>query len=114
MRTAFLIVITFAASLVGFAQTSSMADANSDIAAPPVINEITDHSAELLWNTRTTSATRVRYGTEADNLTQVATRPTAQKEHEIVINGLQPHKTYYYEIETRSGQKPLTGSFTTR
>ncbi len=125
-RLLFLGVLAFCASQA-FAQVSPpesnaehTAQAQSRIpdtvvlTSGPTVEEVTEHSATLRWTTNKTAATRVNYGTDPNRLVQHAYRPGGSTGHEVVMQNLQPHTTYYYEIENRYGRDRLTGNFTTQ
>jgi hypothetical protein len=79
----------------------------------PAVDEITNHSAMLRWSTNKVAAPRVNYGLDPTNLSQTAYVPGGTTQHQVVLKGLQPNTTYYFEIENKYGRDRLTGTFTT-
>ena len=84
-----------------------------DIVNGPNIANVTGNSAVLTWQTDNVAATRVRYGTDRQNPQQHAYIAGGTRDHSVQLTGLQPHTTYYYEIETRGGSDRFKGSFQT-
>ncbi len=84
-----------------------------DIVNGPNVEGVTPNSAWLSWQTNKTAATRVRYGTNRQNPGKRAYIPGGSTQHRVQLNGLQPHSTYYYEIETRNGSDRFKGHFQT-
>lgn len=84
-----------------------------DVTSGPAVDEITNHSAMLRWSTNKVAATRVNYGLDPNNLSQSAYVPGGATQHQVVLKGLQPNTTYYFQIENKFGRDRLTGTFTT-
>ena len=93
------------------------------ITSGPVIESADDHSATIAWSTNRRGSSRVTYGTDPNNLTQLGEAPWGQGglTHRVELKNLQPNTTYYFRVET--GQAQGTGgevesetvqSFTTR
>ena len=55
------------------------------------------------WRTSAASDSRVWYGTNLANLSQVANNSTNTIEHEVLLTGLSPDTTYYYAIGHSGG-----------
>jgi phosphodiesterase/alkaline phosphatase D-like protein len=75
----------------------------------PVLEEITSNSAKIAWSTNLKGSSRVTYGTDANNLTQLGESPWGQGglTHRVQLKNLQPNTTYYFRVET--GQAQGTG-----
>lgn len=68
----------------------------------PVIEKAESNAAIIAWSTSEPASTRVWYGTDKNNLTQLAEAPYGAKTHRVEIKNLQPNTTYYFQVE--SGQ----------
>jgi hypothetical protein len=91
----------------------------------PVVEDVKTNSAEIAWTTSTGGSTVLRYGTDPNNLDQIAQEPYARGEgsqhvtHRVKIKALQPNTTYYYQVMSGQGQGTGTqvqsevGQFTT-
>ncbi len=77
------------------------------IVAGPIPENVTSNSARIWWQTNSPSSTILRYGTDANNLSQHKEVAWGQASHQIDLTGLQPDTTYYFEIDT-SGQRAIT------
>lgn len=84
-----------------------------DIVNGPNVGNINGNSAWLTWQTNNEAATRVRYGTDPNNPSQHAYVAGGARDHRVQLTGLQPHTTYYYEIENRGGSDRFKGTFRT-
>jgi hypothetical protein len=75
----------------------------------PVLEEITSNSATVAWSTNLKGSSRVTYGTNPNNMTQLGESPWGQGglTHRVQLKNLQPSTTYYFEVET--GQAQGTG-----
>jgi len=85
---------------------------NVNIIAGPVVQNANGNSASLWWQTNDTAATRIRYGTDPNNMSQTAYEPGGSRDHRVQLSNLQPGQTYYYEILKRYGNVRTTGRFT--
>lgn len=92
-------------------QTGQSTD-NVRILAGPVVQNATGNSASLWWQTDDRAATRVRYGTDPNNMSQSAFEPGGSRDHRVQLSNLQPGQTYNYEIQKRYGNVRTTGRFT--
>jgi phosphodiesterase/alkaline phosphatase D-like protein len=72
------------------------------VTSGPVIEYLTDHGATVAWQTNVKGSSRVMYGTDPNNLTQLAEAPwgAGGLTHRVPINNLRPNTTYYFQIET--------------
>ncbi len=75
----------------------------------PVIEHVDSNSATIAWSTNVKGSSRVTYGTDPNNLTELAESPwgAGGLTHRVVIRDLKPGTTYYFNIET--GQAQGTG-----
>jgi hypothetical protein len=74
----------------------------------PVVEHVTDTTAEIAWSTNVNSGTVLRYGTDPSHLDQNAGMPWGGLTHRITLKDLKPNTTYYFKAE--SGQGQGTGS----
>ena len=95
-----LVMVTFVilATLAG-AQAPSL-----DIVGTPRIETAAQRSATIVWNTNESSSSRVWYGRDRNNLTDMAEAPYGGREHRVVIRNLQPGTTYYFQVESGQGR----------
>jgi phosphodiesterase/alkaline phosphatase D-like protein len=70
----------------------------------PTVESVTPRSAVVAWSTNANSSTVLRYGTDRNNLGQMAEAPWGARTHRVTISNLQPGTTYYYRIESGQGQ----------
>ncbi len=79
------------------------------ITGAPVLEFVDSNSATIAWSTNLKGSTRVTYGTDPNNLTQLAEAPWGQGglTHRAKLQNLQPNTTYYFKAET--GQAQGTG-----
>lgn len=68
--------------------------------------------AVIAWSTNVGGSSVVRYGTDANNLSQTAMSPYARSGsvHRVRVKNLQPNTTYYFVVD--SGQGSGTGTET--
>jgi phosphodiesterase/alkaline phosphatase D-like protein len=75
----------------------------------PRVEATTDQMAVIAWSTDVESSAIVRYSTDNSKLDQTAMQSwggqkTAQSAvHRVVIKGLKPETTYYFEVESAQG-----------
>ena len=80
----------------------------------PRIEGVGHNWAIIAWTTNTGGSTVVRYGTDANNLSQTAKAPYADNEktkaqnHRVHLNNLKPNTKYFFVAD--SGQGEGTGS----
>jgi phosphodiesterase/alkaline phosphatase D-like protein len=76
----------------------------------PVVEKAAADSAVIAWSTNTGGSSIVRYGTDRNNLSQMAESPYEKETgapgetHRVVLKNLQPNTTYYYQIDSGQGQ----------
>lgn len=75
----------------------------------PVVEHVDSNSATVAWSTNVKGSSRVDYGTDPNNLTQLAESPwgAGGLTHRVEIRNLKPGTTYYFNVET--GQAQGTG-----
>jgi hypothetical protein len=81
----------------------------------PVIDYADDQFAVVAWTTDTASDSRLYYGTDANNLTQVAEGPSNTTVHRVHVSNLQPATKYFFQIDNGQAGSPgqPTDSFET-
>jgi Purple acid Phosphatase, N-terminal domain len=79
------------------------------ITSGPVIETATGNSATIAWSTNDASSSRVWYGTEMNNLTQMAEAPYGATAHRVQLNNLKPGTTYYFRVESGVATGGTTG-----
>jgi len=103
--------------------TEFVTRAAPDTAAPlligrALVEEISNTSAMISWQTDESSSTVILVGTTADNLSRVETSPGFSTRHQLTVTTLLPATTYYFAVESSdlAGNKTTTSvtSFTTR
>src|SRR5690242_6910929 len=109
-----LSLILLAAPL--FAQ-KPMDDANEKavkITSGPSITNITGNSATINWTTSSAGANHVRYRVAGSNGEwKSAYHPGGGTSHSLQLTGLEPGKTYEWQILTRDGDLRTAGQFQT-
>lgn len=99
-----------------WAQTNTMDQAsekNVQITQGPNINNITGTSATIQWTTSKTAANHVKYRVAGSGNWQSAYHAGGSKDHSLQLTGLQPGKTYEWQILTRDGDVRTSGQFQT-
>lgn len=83
----------------------------------PLVKQTTRNSAEIAWSTDAAGSSVVRYGTDPNNLSQIAEKPwggthepNGDYNHTVWVKNLQPNTTYYFLVETGQGKGTGTGS----
>jgi len=64
--------------------------------------------AVVTWTTNVPASAVVHYGTDPNNLNQIAQAPWGGTTHNVTVNNLQPGVDYYFQVE--SGQAQGTGT----
>jgi hypothetical protein len=70
----------------------------------PVVEQVTDTTAEIAWSTNVNSGTALRYGTDPSHMDQTAGMPWGGLTHRVTIKNLRPNTTYYFKAESGQGQ----------
>src|SRR6059058_4465174 len=107
-RLGMLLVLLAGISIAASAQRSPALQ----ITDGPRVEGVGDTWAVIAWTTNTGGSTIVRYGTNANSLTQTAESPYAEgrshQTHRVQMKNLQPNTTYYFIVD--SGQGEGTGT----
>ncbi|QIP14993.1 metallophosphoesterase family protein [Spirosoma aureum] len=82
------------------AVTVSMAQT---VTRSPYLQTVTPTGITIRWRTDQPTNSRVRFGSNAGQLNQETTDPTATTEHIVTLTGLQPASRYYYAIGSSAG-----------
>lgn len=78
----------------------------------PNITNISGTSATINWTTNSSAANHVRYRVAGSNSAwQTATHPGGGTSHSLQLTGLQPGKTYEWQILTTDGDLRTSGQF---
>lgn len=70
----------------------------------PVVEHVTDTTAEIAWSTNVNSGTALHFGTDASHLDQTVGMPWGGFTHRVFIKNLKPNTTYYFKAESGQGQ----------
>lgn len=70
----------------------------------PVVELITDSTAQIAWSTNVNAGTLVHYGTDPEKLDRTASMPWGGLTHRVVLRQLNPSTTYYFLAESLQGQ----------
>jgi Purple acid Phosphatase, N-terminal domain len=68
----------------------------------PVIEIADSTSATITWSTQKPCTSRVWYGDDPDDLTQVAEDDNRGTQHRVRLEGLQPNSTYFFQVDSNS------------
>jgi phosphodiesterase/alkaline phosphatase D-like protein len=68
----------------------------------PVIEEADSNHAQIAWSTNIKGSSRVTYGTDQGNLSQLAESPwgVTGLTHRVQLKNLKPGTTYFFQVET--------------
>lgn len=70
----------------------------------PVVENVTDTTAEIAWSTNVNAGTALHYGTDPSHLDQTAGMPWGGLTHRVTIKDLKPNTTYYFKAASGQGQ----------
>jgi hypothetical protein len=70
----------------------------------PVVENVTDTTAEIAWSTNVNAGTTLHYGTDPGHLEQTAGMPWGGLTHRVSLKNLEPNTTYYFRAESAQGQ----------
>ena len=70
----------------------------------PVVENVTDTTAEIAWSTNVNSGTALHYGTDPGHLDLAAGMPWGGFTHRVLLKNLKPNTTYYFKAESGQGQ----------
>src|SRR5207302_438674 len=80
------------------------------ISSGPTIERADSSSASIVWSTSQPSSSRVWYGTDKDNLTQLAESPASTgNTHRVELKNLQPNTMYYFQLDSQRGSAEARG-----
>jgi hypothetical protein len=95
----------FAARLFVISATALLlpASVQGAVVRGPYLQSGTPTSMIVRWRTDVAHIGRVRYGTDAANLSLFSDESAAVTEHSVALSNLAPDTVYYYSIGTQSG-----------
>ncbi len=99
-RSCLVLVVGMVLLVVAFAPAQNTVQ----ITKGPFVEHKDANSAVIAWSTNEPSSTVVKYGTDRNNLSQVAQAPWGGLTHRVTVKTLQPGRTYFFQVE--SGQAP--------
>lgn len=70
----------------------------------PVVELITDSTAQIAWSTNVNAGTLLHYSTDPEKLNLTASMPWGGLTHRVVLKHLNPNTTYYFIAESPQGQ----------
>jgi Purple acid Phosphatase, N-terminal domain len=70
----------------------------------PVVESVTDTTAQIAWSTNVNAGTTLHYGTDPSHLDQAAGMPWGGLTHRVTLKNLNPNTTYYFRAESSQGQ----------
>ncbi len=105
IRAAWLAVLLLAGTAFLWSQSQ-----NIQITQGPKVENTTDKTAVIAWSTNVQGSTVVKFGTDQNNLNQMAQAPWGGLTHRVTLRKLQPGTTYYFTVD--SGQAQGTGTNT--
>jgi len=65
---------------------------------------VTANSFDVTWTTPQAGSSVVKFGTDQNNLSQMAQAPWGQSNHKVTVNNLQPNTTYFVQAQTSAEQ----------
>jgi Purple acid Phosphatase, N-terminal domain len=68
----------------------------------PVVEIVTDTTAQIAWSTNVNAGTTLHYGVDAGHLDQTAGMPWGGLTHRVLLKDLKPNTTYYFQAESDS------------
>lgn len=104
MRTT-LAQLTIALALCSWCFAQSNQGKNDvKITNGPVVEQVSDTTAQVAWSTNVNAGSIVHYGTDPNNLDQTASMPWGGLTHRVDLKNLKPNTTYYFKGESDKGQ----------
>jgi hypothetical protein len=70
----------------------------------PVVESVTDTTAEIAWSTNVNAGTTLHYGADPSHLDLTAGMPWGGLTHRVSLKDLKPNTTYYFRAESSQGQ----------
>lgn len=88
------------------AKKEAFDSAKVKITSGPEAKNVSTNRALVQWTTNVKGSSRVNYGKDPNNLTELAESPWGQGglTHTVELKNLQPNTTYYYKVETGQAQ----------
>jgi hypothetical protein len=102
-----------AAAIVCLLGLGALAQTVARITQGPTIEYADDQFAVVTWSTDIATESRVYYGTDQKNLSQVSENHNSRTFHRLDLQNLQPNTTYYFRIDTGSPSTLASNSFQT-
>jgi hypothetical protein len=102
-----------AAAIVCLLAFGALAQTVARITQGPTIEYADDQFAVVTWNTDIATESRVYYGTDQKNLSQVSENHNSRTFHRLDLQNLQPNTTYYFRIDTGAPSTLASNSFQT-
>ena len=84
-----------------------------EITRGPIVEYVTDTTAQIAWSTNVNAGTLLRYGLDRDRLDQSAGMPWGGFTHRVRLRDLKPDSTYYFRAESDQGQGTGTRAVST-
>ena len=84
-----------------------------NILAGPIPQNVTEHSAEIWWESDRPSDTVVKYGTAPQKVSEIKQKPWGDQDHRVDLTGLQPDTQYFVAIVSSEGAIRAQASFKT-
>ncbi|HYN15069.1 MAG TPA: fibronectin type III domain-containing protein, partial [Terriglobales bacterium] len=72
----------------------------AQVTAGPTITYVDDQFAVVAWTTSAPTESRVFYGTDPNDLNQVAESMKATTSHRVDLRGLKPDTTYFFQLDS--------------
>lgn len=94
-------------------QPASNQGGNAQVVVGPIMQNVTDNSAVVYWETTKPTENLIKYGTSPNQLTQTAEKPFGGETHKVQLSSLQPNTLYYFAIQEPNGTVRTTGYFRT-
>ena len=101
LKLAVIVMIALACK-TGIGQVWQTANTAPTITRGPYLQVGTPNSIVVRWRSDGNSDSRIRYGTNPQNLDQIANLPENTVDHEVLLSGLSPETRYYYAIGNSS------------
>ncbi len=92
---------------------ATQASNNAQVLVGPIMQQVTDSSAQVYWETTQPTENIIKFGPSPSQLTATAQVPYSTSTHKIQLTNLQPNTTYYFAIQRPDGSPRSTGSFRT-
>ena len=79
-----------------------------------LVRRADSNSAAINWLTSVPASAVVRYGTDPNNMNQIAEAPWGGTDHTVTLTGLQPKTRYYIQVKSGEAQGQGTSSYSGR